>query len=486
VPIRVRLTLVFMFATVLLLSGGGWLYLRGLDSGLDSSLDTSLRARAVALQADVAARDIAALDEGGSGALLPVADTVAQVLTASGHVVANSPGLPDRSLLSAAQLKKAAVQAITFDAGVQATPRDSKDPDVFLERLLGAPAGRDGLIVVTGTSREVVDDALQRATQQLLVFGVFVLLLGASGAYLLARAALRPVELMRAQAADLTAQDAGESLQVPKTRDEVSRLALTINELLGRLHAALARERAFVADAGHELRTPLTVLKGELELASRPGRTQKQLAGAVAIATAETDRLIRLSEDLLLLAQADGPPFLRLAPVELLDLLRESTDALRNQAAERDVTLCLVCGSAEVISADAIRLRQALDNLLVNAIRFSPEGGLVQVSMERVSSSGREVVRISVSDQGPGFAVDFLPVAFERFRRAEPARIHEGSTGDSLPSSGSGLGLAIVRSIVLAHGGSVGARNQPSGGGLVSFDLPVLGDVVAMPLKCLR
>ena len=472
-PIRVRLALVFMFATVLLLGGGGWLYLRGLDSGLNSSLDTSLRVRAAALQADVTARDTADLSEAGSGSLLPVSDTVAQVLTTSGRVVANSPGLPNHSLLSPAQLRQAAVAAISFDAGVQATARGRSDLDVYRERLLGAPAGREGLIVVTGTSREVVDDALQRATRQLLIFGIFVLLLGVSGAYLLARAALKPVELMRAQAAELTAHDAGEGLQVPKTRDEVSRLAITMNELLARLHRALTREREFVADAGHELRTPLTVLKGELELAGRPGRSPKELAGTVAIAAAETDRLIRLSEDLLLLAQADGPPFLRLAPIDVHDFLQEATQAHQTQAARRDVTVRFLGDGAAVILADASRLRQAMDNLLVNAVRFSPRGGLVLVTMERVSEDGREVVRVSVGDQGPGFPALFLPVAFERFRRADPARSFEASASDSTASSGSGLGLAIVRSVVLAHGGCVGASNQPSGGGLVCFDLPV-------------
>jgi two-component system OmpR family sensor kinase len=303
------------------------------------------------------------------------------------------------------------------------------------------------------------------------------LLLGVSGAYLLARAALKPVELMRAQAAELTAHDAGEGLQVPKTRDEVSRLAVTMNELLARLHSALTREREFVADAGHELRTPLTVLKGELELAGRPGRSPEELAGTVAIATAETDRLIRLSEDLLLLAQADGPPFLRLAPIDLLDFLQEATQAHQKQAVTRHVTLRVLGSGAAVILADPSRLRQAMDNLLVNALRFSPRDGLIQVTVQRVSENGLEAVRVSVGDQGPGFPADFLPVAFERFRRADPARSYEASASDSTSSSGSGLGLAIVRSIVLAHGGSVGASNQPSGGGLVSFDLPVPTDL---------
>jgi two-component system OmpR family sensor kinase len=472
VPIRVRLALVFMFATVLLLGGGGWLYLRGLDSGLNSSLDTSLRVRAATLQADVAAHDTADLGEGGYGSLLPVSDTVAQVLTASGTVRANSPGLANTSLLSKVQLKRAAAGAISLDATVHTTASSGSE-QTYRVRLLGAPAGRDGLIVVTGTSRDVVDDALNRATRELFVFGFIVLLVGASGAYLLARAALRPVELMRAEAAKLTANDAGAGLRVPRTRDEVSRLAVTMNELLGRLHGALAREREFVADAGHELRTPLTVLKGELELAGRPGRSPQQLADTVAIATAETERLIRLSEDLLLLAQADGPPFLRFAPVDVVALVKDATDAYRNYAANRGVTICALPGIATVVLGDATRLRQALDNLLSNAVRLSPFGGQVTVSVSREKQGLRSVARIAVGDQGPGFPEAFLPAAFERFRRGDLARTHEVSSPDPVNASGTGLGLAIVRAIVLAHGGVVAASNQPSGGGFVSFDLPV-------------
>jgi signal transduction histidine kinase len=397
------------------------------------------------------------------------------VLTPSGDVVANSPGLENRSLLSGARLRQAAAGAVSFDATVRATPRDGTVSQIYRVRLLGAPAGRDGLIVVSGTSRDVVDDALSRATRQLLVFGIIVLLLGASGAYLLARAALRPVERMRAQAADLTANDAGEGLQVPRTRDEVSRLAVTMNELLGRLHGALAREREFVADAGHELRTPLTVLKGELELASRPGRSPEQLAGTVAIASAETDRLIRLSEDLLLLAQADGPPFLRVAPVNVLGLLREATEAFRNHAASCGVTICEPTGSATSVLGDASRLRQALDNLLSNAVRFSPSGGLVKLSVTREAQGQGAVARIAVSDEGPGFPETFLPAAFDRFRRADLARTQDQSLRDPIYASGTGLGLAIVRTIVVAHGGSVAASNQETGGGLVTLDLPLAG-----------
>jgi len=123
-------------------------------------------------------------------------------------------------------------------------------------------------------------------------------------AWVLAGAALRPVERMRRQVADITDQDRDVQLAVPGTRDEIARLAVTVNGLLTRLQHALERERGFVADAGHELRTPLAILRAELELAARPGRSREQLASAMVSAVQETDRLARLAEDLLLLARA--------------------------------------------------------------------------------------------------------------------------------------------------------------------------------------
>ena len=413
------------------------------------------------------------IHETGPGALLGFGDTIAQVVATSGRVLETSNGLTNESLLSRRQLADAAHGQLTFDTTIRSSPSVGADPEAFRIRLLAAPSGRSGVVVVVGANRDVVDDAQHRTTNQMLFFSLFVLLVGASGSYLLARSALKPVDQMRAQAAELDANDAGAGLKVPKTRDEVSRLAVTMNALLGRLHDALSHERTFVADAGHELRTPLTVLKGELELAGRPGRTPEQLARTVAIAAAETDRLIRLSEDLLLMAQADNGPFLRLASVDVLALTSEAVDAQRRHAARSQVRLKVASDRSIVAKLDTDRIRQALDNLLSNAIRYAPPGTSIDVRVEPDVLDGSPAVRIQVADRGPGFPEAFLPEAFERFRRADTARTRNQAS-EIRAASGSGLGLAIARSIVVGHRGVVSAFNCAEGGAVVSFVLPLV------------
>jgi two-component system, OmpR family, sensor kinase len=488
VPIRLRLALVFTVATLLLLAVGGWAYWRDLGAGLNASLDTSLRTRAVALQTEVLQNDADDIRETGPGGLLGFGDTIAQVIRSTGQVLETSNGLPPKSLLSQAQLATAARGHLTLDTTITAAPSVGAKPNAYHVRLFAAPSGRPGEVVVVGANREVVDDALRRATHQLLLFGALVLLLGATGSYLLARAALRPVDLMRAQAADLNAQDAGAGLRIPKTRDEVSRLAVTMNALLGRLHEALARERAFVADAGHELRTPLTVLKGELELAGRPGRSANQLATTVTIAAAETDRLIRLSEGLLLLAQSEEGPFLHLNPVDVRAVACQAVDARRRHASGMGVHLATPVGCHVLVPADRDRIRQVLDNLLSNAVRFAPSGTTVSTTLETTPETtpgttpgnDKGFVTVTVTDHGPGFPESFLPVAFERFRRADTSRSRD-TARDCDASTSTGLGLAIVRTIARAHGGSVSASNNPGGGASVAFTLPLAEAAIRPP-----
>jgi signal transduction histidine kinase len=250
---------------------------------------------------------------------------------------------------------------------------------------------------------------------------------------------------------------------VPSTRDEIAALGTTMNALLARLQEALQRERGFVADAGHELRTPLAILRAELELAARPGRSRDALAEAISHAGQETDRLIRLAEDLLLLARADNQqPFLRPEPLSLPALLGVAARRGGAGAADRAVTITVHSPADLIVEADPDRLRQAVDNLLDNAIRHAPRGSVVDVT---ASSPRPEVVTIEVADRGPGFPPEFLPHAFERFRRAEAARTRDGG--------GTGLGLSIVHAIAQAHGGHAVATNRPDGGAAVIIDLPM-------------
>jgi len=234
-----------------------------------------------------------------------------------------------------------------------------------------------------------------------------------------------------------------------------------MNNLLGRLQGALARQRAFTADASHELRNPLAVLRGELELAARPGRSREDLAVAVRNSAAEAERLTRLTDDLLLLARSDEDRLsLRLAPADISRLLAASAELAASRLAEAGITCRVDTQPGTCATLDADRIRQALDNLVDNALRFAP-GGSVIVLAARADGTD---LHIEVRDNGPGFPPGFLPHAFERFRRPD--------SGRSRDDGGAGLGLAIVRAIVAAHGGVATASNRPGGGALVRLRLP--------------
>ena len=278
-------------------------------------------------------------------------------------------------------------------------------------------------------------------------------MLAALGGYLLAGAALRPIESMRRRAADISTSSLHERLPVPSADDEVSRLGETLNAMLARLEDGLERERRFVADASHELRTPLALLKTELALALKPGRSELELLAALDSAAEQTDRLSRIADDLLLLARAEqGELRLKTEQVDVMDVLEDVAGRFRST---REISVAP--GDPLVLTADRLRLEQALTNLVDNAVRHG--GGAITVSALRENGTAE----LHVVDEGPGFGSEFLPQAFERFTRADEGREGEGS----------GLGLAIVATIARAHRGSARAVNAPGGGADVWISLPL-------------
>ncbi len=323
-------------------------------------------------------------------------------------------------------------------------------------RLLVTPVG-DGLVLVVGASLEDRDEALGELLAQLLVAGPLALVLAALVGYVVAGAALRPVEAMRRRAEEVSSDRTGQRLPLPAARDEIRRLGETLNAMLARLEAGFARERRFIADASHELRTPLALLRTELELALRRPRTQEELERALASALDEVDRTARLAEDLLVLARVDeGALPLRPEPVAAADLLDVVARRFSSRAATEGRTIDTAAPAGISLHVDGLRLEQALGNLVDNALRH----GAGAVRLTAASRNGTTELR--VSDEGPGFPPEFLPRAFQRFARADEAR-SGGSTG---------LGLAIVQAIARAHGGTAEARNGNGGGAVVVILLP--------------
>jgi two-component system, OmpR family, sensor kinase len=447
-PLRLRLALAFAVAMAVVLTAvGALLYVR-LGDSLEEQIDDSLEARADAVRVLVRERGTALRHSDlGSGD----DETFAQVLRRDGTVLASSSPAAAVPLVSRDDLARAR-DGRSFRRRQAVAGVDGGEA-----RLLVAPLARDRLVLVLGASLEDRDEALAGLLGQLVVVGPLALLASSLAGYLLAGAALRPVEAMRRRAAEVSSERSGQRLPLPVARDEVYRLGETLNAMLGRLEAGLARERRFVADAGHELRTPLAILRTELELALRRPRSHDEVEQALRSAAEEVDRLVRLAEDLLVLARADeGALPLRPSAVDAGDLLTSVARRFDARAAAVGRVLEVDSDGGLSLAGDRLRLEQALGNVVDNALRYG--AGIVRLEGELRNGSAE----LRVTDEGPGFPSDFLPIAFDRFTRADDAR----------GGGASGLGLAIVAAIARAHGGSVRAFNAAAGGAVVALSLP--------------
>ena len=447
VPIRVRLALAFALAMAAVLVGTGLLLDARLGSSLDEAINSGLEARLAAVAAVASTRQ----PEIGQGA--DPEESFAQVLDSDGSAIGTTARAGDSPVLSTdelANLSPGATRRLERDAapGIEGRAR-------LLALAVETPYGRRSVVV--GASLNDRDGALQGLRRQLYVVGPLALLLASLLGYGIATAALRPVDAMRAEAAGISAADLGRRLPVPPARDEISRLADTLNAMLGRLQAALERERGFVADASHELRMPLAVLQAELELALRRPRSAAELEEALRSAAAETDRLTLLAEALLVLARFDqGELALRREPADAREIVDRVAARFSGRAAASGRSIEVRADDETLLSADVPRLEQALGNLVANAL----EHGGGTVSLTAAAHDGR--VELHVLDEGPGFPPAFVAHAFERFSRADVARSRGGA----------GLGLALVDAIARAHGGSAHIAHRESDGADVWLSIP--------------
>jgi two-component system OmpR family sensor kinase len=437
-PIRLRLALAFAAAATVLLTAVGWFGYARLSAGLSHDLDLELRQRAQDLILPVSRPGSSLTDLAGTG-FIERGESFAEVVTPSGQLLESTPTLHGRAVLSRAEAARAARGTITVD---RSSAPGLDEP----ARLLATPFTRDGhpLVLVVGDTRENGLEVLRRVRTQLLLGIPVLVLVTFLGAYAVAGAALRPVEAMRRRAAELNAEDSGLRLPIPATADEIARLGRTLNALLARVEQTLERERSFVAHASHELRTPLTLLRTQLELAVRRPRPAAELEEAIRSAEGEVDRLQRLTEELLLLAQsAEGALALHREHVPLADLFADvgARFAPGFAASGRGWEVAKVSGRVQV---DRGRLTQALTNLVGNAL----EHGAGATRLEARAHDDR--VELVVADEGPKIAGEMLDHATERFVR-------------SPESTGTGLGLALVAAVAHAHGGSAGLRNVDGG-----------------------
>ena len=308
---------------------------------------------------------------------------------------------------------------------------------------------RDGdRVVVVGQSLSDRDETLGSLAAAFAIGAPVAVLVASLLGYVLAASALRPIEAMRRRAADVSLERPDE-LPLPDARDEVRRLGETLNAMLGRLRRSYEREHRFVADASHELRTPLAVMRTELEGAIRREPEDPELRAGLVAALEECDHMAQLAEDLLIVARSgEGGLEVRMDTVDVPALLA----ATRERFAHRGREITVEAPAGLTVEGDELRLRQALANLVDNALRHG-EGA--------IAIRARPGVELEVADDGPGFGPDLADRAFDRFVRGDAARTRDGT----------GLGLAIVKAIAEAHGG----RARVVEGSTVRLEIPSKG-----------
>ncbi len=294
-----------------------------------------------------------------------------------------------------------------------------------------------------------------------LGFPIAVLLAGFGG-YALARKALAPIDSMATQAKKISAERLGDRLSIENPEDELGKLGTVFNDMLGRLQAAFDQLRRFTADASHELRTPLTAIRSVGEVALQDQRSPAEYRDVIGSMLEEVDRLTRLAESLLALSRADtGHLQLQREVIPLLHLAKEASSLVEVLAEEKRQRIEIEGHEDLLVSVDRLILRQAIINLLDNAIKYSPPGSQILV---RIQSEGDKQVFLDVIDQGPGIPSEHQPYVFDRFFRVDKARTREWG--------GAGLGLSITRWAIEAHSGDITLKSEEGHGSTFRVSLP--------------
>ena len=462
--IRIRLTAWYASVlAVILFVLGGTLYAAFAQSLWAHARDT-LRVHATQLtsfveNSDVGHEDATFFDLADPSVVerFSTGGVLIQIRNPGGHVVNESSALIGRALTPLEVVRRALGGAASWDRSVV----EGVGPVLVYTEPIARKGAAIGVAQVA-MSVVPISESLERLRWLLIVGAIAAVAVAFGGGYLLASLALGPIDRITATARGIGATTLGRRLHLGGPNDEVHRLALAFDEMLDRIDETLDRERRFTADAAHELRTPLTILKGELEVALRRERSPEAYRQAMASMAHEVDRLVRLTNDLLTLARADegGVPLEREA-VSVDELIRWTAEHFQRAARAKGITLETSCPDPHDVRGDPDRLRQLLTNLVDNAITYSSTGARVRLRCDRDGS----FARIAVADTGIGIAPEDLPHVFDRFYRADRARVRT--------SAGSGLGLPIAQVIVRAHDGRIVVESHPGRGTTVTVWLPL-------------
>jgi signal transduction histidine kinase len=458
VPIRWRLTLFIALAigAILLVLGVALFFL--LREALHSNVEETTRKRAVQAAATIEEDDSLEKEDVSEytldGVFIIVRDRQGDVL------------YPETVNLPSGGAAKDPIwrEALITDEHARDKVGTSGDEPAYIYAVPVNPTRGNARVVEAGKSFKEAYEGV-REVGMILTAGIGVaFLLSIGGAYLLARTALRPVEAVTATAQEMGEGDLAKRVPVTNPKDEIGRLAITINGLLARLEAAfrrreeaLSRQRRFAADASHELRTPLTSISGHARMLDEwaldgDSETAHRSAGTIR---REAGKMRGLIESLLMLTRGDEDAPMEVGRYDLGAVAKEATEAASNGK----VSVEFVPTEHEITATfDRERVLQVATILLDNAVKYTPSGGRVGVRVEEYDRG----VALVVSDTGVGISEDQLPLVFERFYRADAARTEEGV----------GLGLSIARQIAESHGGTIAARSTLGVGSTFVLLLP--------------
>jgi heavy metal sensor kinase len=315
-------------------------------------------------------------------------------------------------------------------------------------------------LVESGAPYQQVEIVLHGLLSTLAIYMPFVVSLAVVGGYWLMRRSLQPVDEITKRAEGITSTNLSERLPVIRTGDELERLSVSLNRMIERLDDTFQHINRFSADASHELRTPLTILQLELEEIVQRHHLDAWLADRIGSALEETHRMSHIVENLLAISRLDaGEVKMDKMRLDLGELAASTADQMRLLAEEKAILLRSHVAAGIYVEGDRSRLQQVIVNLIDNAIKYTQEGGQVEISVRRDVA----MAVLEVSDNGAGISAQALPHVFERFYRADKAR--------SRTSGGAGLGLSIVKAICTAHGAEIKMFSQEGHGSRFSVEL---------------
>lgn len=476
--IRFKITILYMAILAMTLTSFSLILYHNVKTGLDGNIDTLLKSKAGGISQAIDAYWQAAnleVTDGAAGASEvlrkrrnanfsriaqrwvkeestdpKLLDIMVQVFDTDGNAIASSKSITGLGGISRGEFIPVLQGKARFDTvsdfRIYTTPVFEEDKVAY--------------IVQVASPLESIRIALNNLKVWLfLLFPVTVLVTGVMGAFL-AKVTLHPVDSMIETIHQIRAENMKVKLKIPNTKDEIQKLAETFNDMLTRLESAFSMQRRLFADLSHELKTPLTILKGEFEVILKKARSNEEYQGTLRSALEETDRIIMLAENLLILAKFDSKEVSqKTEKVDLAGLLKGLVNNAKGLAELKDISLSFSGPVSAWVLADRNQLKTLFLNVVDNAFKYTQPKGEIAISLSVNNASAR----VDIKDTGVGIPQEEIEHIFDRFYRVDKSR----------SSSGFGLGLSIAKSIAEAHGGGIFVSSSPGEGATFTITLPL-------------